>query len=73
MKVTKEQRVEIWKDREEICCSHNSGIRHSGVLQKKITADNCIDQKATRKDFKCFHHNKWMNIFKFPFFEDIKK
>lgn len=53
--------------------SHSSGMRHSGVLQKRITADNCIDQKATRKNFECFHHNKRMNVFKFPFFEDIEK
>lgn len=45
----------------------------SGVLQKKITAGNCIDQKATRKDFECFRPNKKMNVFLFPFFEDIKK
>lgn len=45
----------------------------SGVLQKKITAGNCIDQKATRKDFERFRPNKKMNFFLFPFFEDIKK
>lgn len=54
--------MEGW-ERDLWVLNHRWGMRHSGVLQKRITAGNCIDQKATRKDFECFRPNKKMNVF----------